>query len=93
MEANRVQTLTPTQRVPLQLRIFLFFTAARKYHMVQLDLTNAYLHAPMKDTVYIIIPEGFPGQGEVARLDKVAYGTDNASTNQLINESTNQLIN
>lgn len=43
--------------------------------MVQLDLTNAYLHAPIKDTVYIIVPEGFPGQGEVARLDKAAYGT------------------
>ena len=59
----------------MQLRIFLFFTAARKYHMVQLDLTNAYLHAPIKDKVYIIVPEGFPGQGEVARLDKAAYGT------------------
>ena len=59
----------------MQLRIFLFFTAARKYQMVQLDLTNAYLHALIKDKVYIIIPEGFPGQGEVARLDKAAYGT------------------
>ena len=59
----------------MQLRIFLFFTAARKYHMVQLDLTNAQLHAPIKDKVYIIVPEGFPGQREVARLDKAAYGT------------------
>jgi hypothetical protein len=59
----------------MQLRIFLFFTAARKYHIVQLDLTNAYLHAPIKDKVYIIVPEGFPGQGEVARLDKAAYAT------------------
>jgi hypothetical protein len=59
----------------MQLRIFLFFTAARKYHMEQLDLTNAYLHAPIKDKIYIIIPEGFPGEGEVARLDKAAYGT------------------
>ena len=59
----------------MQLRIFLFFTAARKYHMEQLDLTNAYLHAPIKDKVYIIVPEGFPGEGEVARLDKAAYGT------------------
>ncbi len=59
----------------MQLRISLFFTAARKYHMVQLDLTIAYLHAPIKDTVYIIVPEGFPGQGEVARLNKAAYGT------------------
>jgi hypothetical protein len=25
--------------------------------------------------VYIYIPEGFPGEGEIARLDKAAYGT------------------
>ena len=59
----------------MQLRIFLFVTAFRQYGMVQLDLTNAYLHAPIKDIVYIYIPEGFPGQGEIARLDKAAYGT------------------
>jgi hypothetical protein len=35
----------------MQLRIFLFFTAARKYQMKQLDLTNACLHAPIKDIV------------------------------------------
>jgi hypothetical protein len=44
--------------------------------MVQLDLTNAYLHAPILDVVYILIPEGFPAQGEVVRLrSKAAYGT------------------
>jgi hypothetical protein len=34
--------------------------------MTQLDLTNAYLHAPLVDVVYIIIPEGFEGQGQIA---------------------------
>ena len=43
--------------------------------MVQLDLTNAYLHAPIVDVVYIIIPEGFEGAGQIARLRKAAYGT------------------
>ena len=43
--------------------------------MLQLDLTNAYLHAPIVDVVYIIIPEGFEGQGQIARLRKAAYGT------------------
>jgi hypothetical protein len=59
----------------LQHGIFLFITAYCQYEMVQLDLTNAYLHAPIKDIVYIYIPEGFPGEGEIARLDKAAYGT------------------
>jgi hypothetical protein len=68
----------------LQLRLFLAVFAFRKYPMIQLDLTNAYLHAPILDVkmettrqFYIIIPEGFPGQGEIARLKKIkaAYGT------------------
>ncbi len=57
----------------LQLRIFLAVTAFRQYDMVQLDLTNAYLHAPIVDVVYIIIPEGFPNAGQIARLRKAAY--------------------
>ena len=68
----------------MQLRIFLFFTAARKYHMVQLDLTNAYLHAPIKDTVYIIVPEGFPGQGEVADSTKQPTGPNKEQEDSMI---------
>ena len=59
----------------LQLRMFLAVTAFRKYDMLQLDLTNAYLHAPIVDVVYIVIPEGFEGTGQIARLKKAAYGT------------------
>ncbi len=59
----------------LQLRIFLAVSAFRKYTLTQLDLTNAYLHAPMQDVVYIIIPDGIPNAGRVARLRKAAYGT------------------
>ncbi len=59
----------------LQLRIFLAVTAFRKYDMIQLDLTNASLHAPIVDVVYIIVPEGFERAGQIARLRKAAYGT------------------
>ncbi len=59
----------------LQTRIFICVSAFRKYEITQLDLTNAYLHAPIQDVVYIIIPEGFPNAGDVARLRKAAYGT------------------
>jgi hypothetical protein len=58
-----------------QLRTFLALTALRKYHIVQMDLTNAYLHADIQDRVFIYIPQGFPGAGEIARLDKATYGT------------------
>jgi hypothetical protein len=60
----------------LQLRLFLAVSAFRNYAIVQLDLTNvAYLHAPIVDVVYIYVPERFPGQREIARLRKAAYGT------------------
>ncbi len=59
----------------LQFRTFLALTALRQYHMIQMDLTNAYLHADITDEVFIIIPPGFKGAGEVARLDKATYGT------------------
>jgi hypothetical protein len=57
-------------------RTFLAITAQRRYYMVQMDLTNAYLHASIVDEVYIVIPQGFQGEkGEVAKLDKATYGT------------------
>jgi hypothetical protein len=58
-----------------QFRTFLAITAHRRYHMVQMDLTNAYLHASIVDEVYIVIPQGFTGEGEIAKLDKATYGT------------------
>ena len=44
-----------------------------------MDLTNAYLHATIKDVVFIVIPEGFPGAGEIALLEKGLYGTKQGS--------------
>jgi hypothetical protein len=45
----------------------LAIAAYRRYTIAQMDLTNAYLHANIKDKIFIIIPAGFPGEGEVAR--------------------------
>ncbi len=59
----------------LQLRLLLLISAFHNYTMSQMDLTNAYLHADIKDKVFIVIPQGFPGEGEIARLDKATYGT------------------
>ncbi len=39
-----------------QFRTFLAHTALRKYYMVQMNLTNAYLHADIVNKVYIVIP-------------------------------------
>jgi hypothetical protein len=57
----------------LMLRLLLAFIAYRQY------MTNAYLHASIKDAVLIVIPDGFPGAGEVALLEKGLYGTKQGS--------------
>jgi hypothetical protein len=44
-----------------------------------MDLTNAYLHADFNDVVLIIIPDGFPGAGKVALLEKGLYGAKQGS--------------
>jgi hypothetical protein len=59
----------------LQFRTFLAITALRRYTTIQMDLTNAYLHADIVDEVYIIIPPGFQGAGEIAKLEKATYST------------------
>ena len=46
----------------------------RRYHACTGDSKNAYLHSFMGDLILIIIPEGFPGAGEVAFLRKALYG-------------------
>jgi hypothetical protein len=59
----------------LQLRTFLAVMAKRRCHIEQLDLTNARLHASIKGMVLIVIPEGYPGENEVAILRQVGHGT------------------
>jgi hypothetical protein len=61
------------------LRLLLVFIAYRQYTTVQMDLTNAYLRTDIKDMALIIIPDGFPGAGEVALLEKRLYGTKQGS--------------
>ncbi len=73
-ESTYTDTTSPV--IPqFQFRTFLAITAHRQYHMVQMDLTNAYLHASIIDEVYIVIPQGFKGEGGIAKLDKAIYGT------------------
>ena len=63
----------------LQVRLHLAHIALREYHSIQMDLTNAYLHADITDLVLIIIPKGYPGEGEAALLKKGLYGTKQGS--------------
>jgi hypothetical protein len=67
-ESTFSDTASPVVSQLQQFRTFLAFTALRHYHMVQMDLTNAYLHADIVNEVFIIIPPGFKGTGEGGKV-------------------------
>ena len=58
----------------LEVKIFGAVITKRKYFACTGDSKNAYLHAHMQDFLLIVVPEGFPGAGEIAILKKALYG-------------------
>lgn len=64
------------------LRIFLTLMAMMDYEMDVVDVVTAFLLAPLKEEVYINIPDGYPNkekyQGKVLRLLKSLYGLKQA---------------
>lgn len=60
-------------------RIALTIAADRGYHLRQFDVSTAFLHAELKETVYLELPEGFEIPGMVMRLNKAVYGLKQSS--------------
>ena len=50
----------------MEVRLFSTIINSRSYFSCTGDSKNAYLHSKLKDLIFIIIPEGFPGAGEIA---------------------------
>ena len=56
-------------------RIFLAICAVKKYHLLQLDVKNAFLYGDMDAHVYMKQPDGYSdGTDRVCRLVKSLYG-------------------
>ncbi|KAH9398166.1 hypothetical protein TYRP_019174 [Tyrophagus putrescentiae] len=55
-------------------RVALTVAAARHYSVRQFDVKTAYLHAELKETVFMELPEGFRIPGKVLKLNKAVYG-------------------
>ena len=67
-----------------QLRTFRFVVSiavARGYSMTQYDISQAFLHGPLEEELYMNFPPGYPSadQGKVLRLLKGLYGLKQAS--------------
>lgn len=62
------------------LRIFLSLVANMDYELVQLDVSNAFLNATVKEDVYTRLPEGFRDEDDtfVLKLLKALYGIHQA---------------
>ena len=70
------QTFSPTVRFE-SIRQMVALGASKGMHMHQMDVTTAFLYAPLKEEVYMEQPEGtvLPGsEGKVMRLLKCLYG-------------------
>ncbi len=73
------ETFAPVVRYK-SLKIILVLANEWNYEIKQLDVVSAFLHADIKETVYMKQPEGFHqgGPNMVCKLNKTLYGTKQA---------------
>lgn len=74
------ETFAPTMQIKT-LRLLLALSSAYGYDIRQYDVSNAFLHAYLGETVYVEQPEGFVVEGKegwVYKLNKAMYGLKNS---------------
>lgn len=58
----------------MSVKLFLALTARFRWHLYHVDIIAAFLHALIKELIYIHLPEGCQEAGKCGRLNKALYG-------------------
>lgn len=72
------ETFSPVAR-HASIRLLLSYAASEKLDLIPFDVKTAFLHGDLKETIYMVQPEGFDdGSGRVCELKKSLYGLKQA---------------
>ena len=75
---NFFETFSPVAKIQT-VRLIVFLSVQLSFPMIQFDIPNAYVKAPVHEDIFMEQPEGFStNDGTVLKLLKALYGTKQA---------------